>query len=448
MKIAWFSPLPPLKSGISEYSEVILEHLKDHASVDLWVDGFSPRPDFYKKFKIINYKGRTEILPVLKTYDAIIYNMGNNIEFHGGIYDVFQEFPGIVILHDYVLHHFFANYWLIKRNDREGYFAEVRRQYGQEAEEIARKSLSRPANPLWWETDIVIDYPLNMSILKKAKLIVVHSEYAKKRIQSAINVEVYKINTPMYPIPKQRLNKTRNDLGLPNDKIILLSLGFLHPIKRLHVLFDVVARDNYLKDNLYFVVVGESVNPKYQLEEYVAKIGLSSHIKFLGYLPIKDVYDYLNCSDVCVNLRYPTMGETSGSIIRIMSMGKPVIVSNIGWYGELPDDCVIKIDPHNEIEELNLFLKIILDDKSLFEDIGIAGKTHVKEEFSPQTFVSKLINIIKNNNNISHDFIYCNMINMITNFIMDLNIDNESFTEKVARQLIWCKINDSGYPPG
>lgn len=439
MKIAWFSPLPPLKSGISEYSEVILEHLIDHASVDLWVDGFSPRPDFYKKFKIINYKGRTEILPILKSYDAIIYNMGNNIEFHGGIYDVFEEYPGIVILHDYVLHHFFANYWLIKKNDREGYFTEVRRQYGQDAEEIARKSLSRPKNPLWWETEVVIKYPLNMSILEKAKLTVVHSEFAKKLIQDAVNAKVCKINTPVYPLPKQISSKTRKDLGLPDNKIILLSLGFLHPMKRLHILFDVVSKDTYLKNNLYFVVIGESVHPKYQLDEYVAKIGLSSHVKFLGYLPIEDIYTYLNCSDICVNLRYPTMGETSGSIIRIMSMGKPVLVSDIGWYGELPDDCVIKIDPLKEVDKINSFLKRIIDDNSLFGDIGIAGKTYIEENFSPQTFVSKLIEAIENANNISQDFVYYKMINTITDFELDLNFNHESFKEQIARQLIWCK---------
>jgi len=47
--------------------------------------------------------------------------------------------------------------------------------------------------------------------------------------------------------------------------------------------------------------------------------------------------------DVLVNLRYPTMGETSGSVIRALSLGKPLVVSDVGWFSELPDDVVLKV---------------------------------------------------------------------------------------------------------
>ena len=53
--------------------------------------------------------------------------------------------------------------------------------------------------------------------------------------------------------------------------------------------------------------------------------------------------------DVLVNLRYPTMGETSGSVIRALSLGKPLVVSDVGWFRELPDDVVLKV-PVDEYE--------------------------------------------------------------------------------------------------
>jgi hypothetical protein len=69
------------------------------------------------------------LFPLLKTYDVIVYNMGNNAEFHAGIYEVMQRYPGIIILHDYVLHHFFAGYWLDKKEKPELYFKIIREQY-------------------------------------------------------------------------------------------------------------------------------------------------------------------------------------------------------------------------------------------------------------------------------------------------------------------------------
>ena len=47
--------------------------------------------------------------------------------------------------------------------------------------------------------------------------------------------------------------------------------------------------------------------------------------------------------DVLVNLRSPTMGETSGSVIRGLALGKPMLVSDVGWFGELPDGVALKI---------------------------------------------------------------------------------------------------------
>ena len=125
MKIAWFSPLPPQRSGISDYSELILKYLRDLATVDLWVGGFSPQAHYYRDFRVINYDEQAHVLPLLKTYDAVVYHMGNNADFHAGIYEVFREYPGVVVLHDYVLHHLFYEYWLNVRKNSEGYLEEV-----------------------------------------------------------------------------------------------------------------------------------------------------------------------------------------------------------------------------------------------------------------------------------------------------------------------------------
>ena len=78
---------------------------------------------------------------------------------------------------------------------------------------------------------------------------------------------------------------------------------------------------------------------------------------------MKDLLPYVQISDIVVQLRYPTAGETSAITLKIMGFGKPVIVSNVGSFSELPEDAVIKIDVNSNEEEsiTNAFMKLTND---------------------------------------------------------------------------------------
>ncbi|OIQ07952.1 D-inositol-3-phosphate glycosyltransferase [Moorella thermoacetica] len=438
MKIAWFSPLPPLKSGISEYSELILYHLKNYADVDLWVDGFSPHPHICRDFRVINYAQERKVLPLLKTYDAIVYNMGNNAEFHSGMYEVLKEYAGIVILHDYILHHFFAGYWINKKGNPEGYLQEVRRQYGPEVEELAKKSLQPLAKQLW-ETEEVQRYPLNKSVLEKAAGVVVHSEFVKALLEgTGMARKILKLNSPYYPVPASSLKKTREELHLPKDKVIFASMGFIVPFKRLDKVLQVIASNDFLRKNVFVLVIGEGT-PNYQLEKMAENLGLTGQVKFLGYLPIEEAYAYLNCADVCLNLRYPSMGETSGSLIRIMCLGKPAVVSNVGWYSELPDDCAVKINPGNEAEELAIWLRRLALDSGLRSQMGEAARKYVLKEHSPEAFVKGLLNFARSVTTIDPEKMYMRLLDVVTDVMVELGRGAELLLPLLPDHLIWMR---------
>jgi glycosyltransferase involved in cell wall biosynthesis len=62
--------------------------------------------------------------------------------------------------------------------------------------------------------------------------------------------------------------------------------------------------------------------------------------------------------DVVANLRYPTMGESSGSLFHALAWGKPILVSDNGAFSEIPDKVTWKADPFtDEIEVLTLFIE-------------------------------------------------------------------------------------------
>ncbi len=113
MKIAYFSPLSPQKSGIADYSEKeLLPFLSKYMEIDLYIDeGIVPdNPDIIKNFKIFHYK---EIDKRVEDYNAIIYHIGNN-PLHAYIYETLLKYSGIVVFQDVFLHGLIASMTLSK----------------------------------------------------------------------------------------------------------------------------------------------------------------------------------------------------------------------------------------------------------------------------------------------------------------------------------------------
>src|SRR5882672_5881750 len=108
MKLAYFSPLNPQPSGISDYSEELLPYLAADAEITLFVDGFEPsNPDIRAQFTYRDYRRNPGVLQTLNDYDAVVYHMGNDHRYHAGMLEVMREHPGIVVFHDFALQDFF-----------------------------------------------------------------------------------------------------------------------------------------------------------------------------------------------------------------------------------------------------------------------------------------------------------------------------------------------------
>src|SRR5439155_11968281 len=102
-----------------------------------------------------------------------------------------------------------------------------------------------------------------------------------------------------------------------------------------------------------YLLVG-SPSPNYNLARMIGMLGLDAQVQVVGYAPAAQFADYLAAADVCANLRYPTAGETSAALLRIMSAGLPVLVSDTGAFSELPDAAVGKVDVGGLEEEMLL----------------------------------------------------------------------------------------------
>ena len=107
MRIAVFSPLNPIRSGISDYTEELLPALSREAELDLYIDA-----DYVPSNHSLSEQFRIKTFDAARfepeAYDAILYHMGNYYAAHRYVYESLKRFPGIVVLHDYVMQGFYA----------------------------------------------------------------------------------------------------------------------------------------------------------------------------------------------------------------------------------------------------------------------------------------------------------------------------------------------------
>jgi glycosyltransferase involved in cell wall biosynthesis len=93
------------------------------------------------------------------------------------------------------------------------------------------------------------------------------------------------------------------------------------------------------------------------------------------------LWELMASVDVCVNLRHPTMGETSGTTIRSLSLGKPLVVSDVGWFSELPGEAALKIPvDDDEVETLEAALELLVERDDVRHAMGSAAADLARRE--------------------------------------------------------------------
>ena len=115
-----------------------------------------------------------------------------------------------------------------------------------------------------------------------------------------------------------------------------------------------------------------------------------------GYTTLEEFNSFAKYADVIVNLRYPSLGETSAAMLRILQMGKPCITNNGGWFSEIPDNCVRKIEIDNLEENLETALRELMDDPGKAQFLGERAGKYAAEEYSGSVIAERMYRFIAN----------------------------------------------------
>jgi len=375
-RVAYFTVLPPQLSGIADYNERLVQELVKHVDLDLFLDDIEPAHPWIRAN--VPWRSSREFprLHRARPYDILVYQMGNNT-LHGRHYRLATYFPGIVLLHDYALRLFFPLLnrtfsFLETRDDIERYYGLT---FGP--------ALSPPEILAQLE---LIPHPLNERLIERSRGLVVHSGWCRDQIRRRFAdtpVEVVPFGVEHDPLEDGvDPGEVRRRRRIAPDAFVVTCAGNLTPTKRLHSLLYAFADLLASVPEAVLCLVGRVSDPRYlrRLHQIVDDLRLAGRVRFLGYVEMADLYGILEASDVCVNLRHPTLGETSAVQLRMMELGKPILISAVAQFLEYPDAVCWKVDVDGaEQMQLVRYLRVLARDPEVRRRLGENARRYVRQ---------------------------------------------------------------------
>jgi glycosyltransferase involved in cell wall biosynthesis/SAM-dependent methyltransferase len=352
MRVAFFSPLPPERSGIADYSEALLDPLRHLAQVEVFSQAAQPFD--------------------AARFDIALYQMGNNA-CHGFVYESALRHAGVVTMHESNLHHLMTEI-TIRRGDWDGYVRECEYAGGAPGREFAERVRKLEVGP---------DYEgLSMTrrLLEGARGVIVHSRFMEAEIRAGGFAGPLAVIPHGAWIPPGDRNGFRQRLGLDEAVPLVGVFGFLKPYKRIAESLRAFRRLLRLAPEVKMILVGEP-HPDLPLEGMIRSLGLSASVRLVGFAPIDDFTGYLSACDIVLNLRYPTVGESSGTLLRAMGLGKAALVSEVGSFREFPDDVCLKV-PVGASEEDTIFeyLNLLTSRPEVAQALGGRARDYVTRQ--------------------------------------------------------------------
>jgi glycosyltransferase involved in cell wall biosynthesis len=351
VRVAYFSPMPPERSGVADYSALLVPALRERVSLTVVRRGRKRAP---------------------RGTDLCVYHIGNNPDAHGWIFQALRRRPGLVVLHDFVLHHLVAGL-TIGRRDGHGYLDAMEREHGVAGRLLAHGVLDKRLPPLWESRPE--DFPLAGAVLGRAVGVIAHSRYVAGRArQAGYEGPLWVVPHPAWPVPPL---ERASVAGSP----LVGSFGNVNASKRIPQLLEAFSLLRRSHPGARLLLVG-ATSPGFDLERRLQRLGLDAEgLLREGYVEERRLWALMAACDVHVNLRAPTMGETSGSAVRALALGKPLVVSEVGWFGELPDAVALKVPAgEGEVAALAAALELLASRPDARRSMGEAALELVRRE--------------------------------------------------------------------
>jgi glycosyltransferase involved in cell wall biosynthesis len=407
MRLAWFTPFAPVRSGISAYSAELLPLIAGSHEVDVfvgdgvwthWAERETGKPpiltrsgavslglDHLKLWRAHDFVPRH----LARAYDLVVYQLGN-ATCHEFMWPYLMRYPGLVVLHDGQLHHARAHA-LLRHGRKRDYIAEFRDAHPDAPEDLAQFVIGGLQGPVYYM------WPLVSAVVRAARAVAVHNPRLADELREAFpeaSIETIRMgvaDVPAVPAPSNR----------PAGPLRFAAFGLVTQEKRIPQALRALAAVGKVAPDARLTLVGGTAE-HYDVRAEAAALGIADRVDITGYVPDEDLPAHLAAADVCICLRWPTARETSASWLRCLAAGKPTIVTDLTHLVDVPtldprswtllharadaasvdqpptvaDAVAVSIDILDEDHSLELAMRRLALDAPLRERLGRAARRY------------------------------------------------------------------------
>jgi glycosyltransferase involved in cell wall biosynthesis len=327
---------------------------------------------------------------------VLLYQVGNSAH-HDFLYPALFRHPGILVLHDLVLHHARLLSHLESpevrayredmgdRRKRESararleeYRSEAREAYPDVGDDLAEIALRIGGGRVFYQ------YPLYEHLVRRSGRTLVHSESAREEILSSCptaDVRRVRMGVPLPDLVPR--DEARRRLGLPRDGLLLTSFGLVTPEKRISTALRALARLEAAGVRATYLLVGGQV-PHYDPRLEAMQLGIGDRVHLVGRVSEEEFRLYAFASDLCLNLRYPSAGETSATLLGLLACGRPVIVTEQYHVRDRPAAVVARSALEGDEDGLYCDLMDLIRDERRRRSLSEAARRYAATEASPE----------------------------------------------------------------
>jgi glycosyltransferase involved in cell wall biosynthesis len=397
LRLAFVSPLPPVASGIADYTADLLSLVAPRHEIEL----------FHGQEQVESRRlpGGVPIRPAAELvgrqrecrFDLVVYELGNNPA-HDFQYELVSRVPGLLVLHELVLHHARAAHFLESEEVRawrarpgsaeakqraepvlEAWRAELEYAYPGRGARLHAAQLGTVGNLLPYA------YPLVRLPVEASRAIAVHNRFTADAVRAEVPGALV-LQAPMpvirFDVDAGAVRALRDRLGFGPEHVVVGVFGLLTPEKRVASVARALARATQSDDQLRLLLVGP-VPDRARLDADLGRLGLLDRTVVTGRVPLAELAALIESADVVAHLRYPSARETSAALLRVLAQGRPTLVSDLEHQAELPDDVVLRIDVADEDRALEAGLRRLAGDAALRERLSRAAAAFVAREHAP-----------------------------------------------------------------
>ncbi|MFT3729832.1 MAG: glycosyltransferase [Hyphomicrobium sp.] len=322
--------------------------------------------------------------PDIRAADAVIYQIGDSYEMHKGAVNFLPAIPGIVCLHDFFLGDLFWGWAATRRPEAHGV---LRAWYG----DAVASSYFRYENNESFIEGTRNTAPMVEWICAHALACVTHSAWGCDRVLNSCPGPVclaplaYSASRPI-PIES---NLRRRE----GDRLYVLTIGHVNPNKRVARVIEAIGTSAALRDSVTYRLVGR-ILPETRAEMISQAEALGVNLVVSGEVDDDTLAEAIEQSDIISCLRWPTLEAASASAIEGMLYGKPIIVTDFGFYRDIPDDCAIKVNHENELEDLRSAIEHLASSEQVRREMGARARAWASRTFTAENYARVLLNAV------------------------------------------------------